>query len=115
MGAVRAYAVEPGVEELDGLLGAGVAAGALAVLSPGAEGAFASAGAAAFPDSEALSEAGVKLFDAYSFTYHPAPLKLRPGAVGGRSSTPPHSGHSLSGSAEKFWIFSKRWPHWVQR
>jgi hypothetical protein len=47
--------------------------------------------------------------------YQPAPLKLRRGAVSGRSSTPPHLGHLVSGSAEKFWIFSNLWPHWVQR
>jgi hypothetical protein len=58
------YAVEPGVEELDGLLGAGVEAGALAALSPAAEGALVPAGAAGFPDSEAASEVGAELFAA---------------------------------------------------
>jgi hypothetical protein len=54
--------------EPDGLLGAGVEAGALGVLSLAADGALASAGAAGFPDSdpvpEADSEAGTELFAA---------------------------------------------------
>jgi hypothetical protein len=58
--------VEPGVEELDGPLGAGVEAGALGVLSPAVEDDLASAGAfvAAFPDSEDESEAAAELFGA---------------------------------------------------
>jgi hypothetical protein len=56
--------VEPAVEELDGLLGAGADAGALAVLSPDVVDDFVSAGAAAFPESDADSEAGAELFGA---------------------------------------------------
>jgi hypothetical protein len=54
--------------EPDGLLGAGVEAGALGVLSLAADGALASDEAAGFPDSdpasEADSEAGAELFAA---------------------------------------------------
>ncbi len=35
--------------------------------------------------------------------------------MSGRIKGPWQTGHSVSGSALKFWIFSKRWPHWVQR
>jgi hypothetical protein len=59
-----AYELESGVEELEGLLGAGVEAGALDALSPAVEGALVSAGAAAFPDSDEDSEAGTELFAA---------------------------------------------------
>jgi hypothetical protein len=58
------YEVELGVDELDGLLGAGVDAGALGALSPAVEDALVSAGAAAFPDSGADSEADAELFEA---------------------------------------------------
>lgn len=48
--------------------------------------------------------------------YHPEPLNWKRGAVSGRTSVSfPHLGHTFSGSAEKLWIFSKRWPHVVQR
>jgi len=48
--------------------------------------------------------------------YQPAPLNWNRGAVNGRTSVSfPHLGHTFSGSAEKLWIFSKRWPHVVQR
>ena len=57
------YEVESGVEELEGLLGAGVEAGAPVVLSPAVEGALASAGAAVFPDSGDASEVGAELFE----------------------------------------------------
>jgi hypothetical protein len=58
------YVVEPGVEELDELLGAGVDAGAPAVLSPAVEGALVSEGAAGFPDSGAASGVGAELLAA---------------------------------------------------
>ena len=47
--------------------------------------------------------------------YQPAPLKLRRGAVRVRSSAPPHLGQTVSGSAEKLWIFSNLWLQAVQR
>jgi len=48
--------------------------------------------------------------------YQPAPLNWNRGAVNGRTSVSlPHFGHTFSGSAEKLWIFSNRWPHVVQR
>jgi hypothetical protein len=48
--------------------------------------------------------------------YQPAPLNWKRGAVNGRISVSlPHLGQTFSGSAEKLWIFSKRWPHVVQR
>jgi hypothetical protein len=58
------YAVELGVEEVDRLLGAGVEAGAPAALSLAVEGAFVSAGAPAFTDSDEASEADAELFEA---------------------------------------------------
>ena len=64
MGSGLPYEAESGVEELDGLLGAGVDAGALAVLSAAAEGALVSGGAAALPDPDEGSEAGAELFGA---------------------------------------------------
>jgi len=58
--------VEPGVPEAGAVLGAGagVAAGALAVLSPAVEGVLASAAAAPLPDSDPASAAGALLLDA---------------------------------------------------
>jgi hypothetical protein len=48
--------------------------------------------------------------------YQPAPLKFRRGAVSGRISVAlPHLGQMVSGSAEKFWIFSNLLPQLVQR
>jgi len=47
--------------------------------------------------------------------YQPAPLNWKRGAVSGRSTMPPHLGHSRTGSLEKLWIFSNLWPHEVQR
>ena len=46
------------------MLGAGVAAGALVVLSPADDGVLVSAGAAPFPDSDPASETGALLLAA---------------------------------------------------
>ena len=91
------------VEVLAGLDAAGAAAGAELAELDESDVLAAAAGLADAAGASPLLELELELelFEASSFTYQPAPLKFNRGAVNVRSRTPPHSGHSVSGSELK--------------
>ncbi|MNC96320.1 hypothetical protein D3C83_136630 [compost metagenome] len=74
---------------------------------------------AALPDSPAFEEPSARFFLLpllKSVSYQPPPFRRNAGAlILRRSLGAPHSGQSISGASENFWILSSSWlqlSHW---